>query len=1003
MFTDHTRYDLIYDKILRTNEFHQSFVAFDIETASVPRSEKEKNISSTTEELSAYKLISIAWHAYNPAGDEYTKKFLWRRGTSQESLFSLLDEFYVDLCDIQEEFNRTLSKKIDNEKWRLIRLKNSEKFHNFPVEKQAELCDRLKYLDDFYSLNVYGWNSERFDLTVIINALTEVVRRRHPHLLVTKRDKDTRFEPKMNMIQRGAGTMLASYGNIKFKDMMNLVERGTSLEKFVQSLGLQIAKAVYPYERFKDTDELISYKGFPPYSDFYSSFYIPVEKEVHLVNKFLIEHCWTIDDLAAEIDVPVEKLNSLADSFECCYENTDENIELLAKKWEIQTDEIKYFAENSLRCFVINEDSKKFFNISLDKYLASKDLFEEEKCETMLDWLRVYNLIDTDMLSQGIVEYSNQFAEKFNVNIHQYISLAQVAEKIAFGKYARATPIYSITDAELRKDIREALTGGMTHVFHRLIELNQPDGPLPHAARYADNGELFKMIKQLDANSLYPFTLQDSLPCGPGIAVYPGDIGDATRAGDVGYFKLNLLYEGKESISLKSLQYLEYLRHQSGVDIQHAYHIGEKKIGKYSLDGYYEKDNIRWGVEFYGCYWHKCRSCKIQTNEDADEERDKERKKFIEKKIDILKIKRECHFDKFMKRNMADEEFARNARENWAPDWCPFLFHDKKLREKDLIDALIERKVFGFAMVEIEPSKAVYNRYGDLKFPMIFKKTKIERNMLSENQKIGNLEMPVSQNTLIYNSGGEKMLLITPLLYFYLDMGYIIKKVHYLLMYNKEKPMAPFVDRLVADRIRYHIAENKVGEKLSKLVLNIVTGLFGKNVSKYRETKYIDDADLYRYIRSPLLEKNEIISAEGPTSLVKIVKKKKTQRDSVPTHISAFIYQKSKLVMFNFIDNICTHLKEGSFKLCYADTDSIMIAYTGDDVETLVKSEKKESWKNFVDTWMVPEKVTDQMLRESNNSKKEAEKLLKKIGENAGFIQNRGWDIWARHLLWLEL
>ena len=231
MYIDHTRLDLEQDKILRPKQFHTSFVAFDIETASVPRSEGEKKISNTTEELASYKLISIAWHAYNQSGGEYTKKFLWRRGTCQDSLFSMLDEFYVDLCDIQKKFNSGLSPKIHNEKWRIIRLKNSDKFANFPVEKQAELSDRLRYLEDFFSLNVYGWNSERFDLTVIINALTEVVRRRHPHLLVTKRDKDSRYEPKMNMIQRGAGTMLASFGNIKFKDMMNLVERGTSLEK----------------------------------------------------------------------------------------------------------------------------------------------------------------------------------------------------------------------------------------------------------------------------------------------------------------------------------------------------------------------------------------------------------------------------------------------------------------------------------------------------------------------------------------------------------------------------------------------------------------------------------------------------------------------------------------------------------------------------------------------------------------------------------------------------
>ena len=50
-----------------------------------------------------------------------------------------------------------------------------------------------------------------------------------------------------------------------------------------------------------------------------------------------------------------------------------------------------------------------------------------------------------------------------------------------------------------------------------MIALGPENSAYPKAAYYAANGEKYKYLEFLDFNSLYPFVLQNTLPCGPGI------------------------------------------------------------------------------------------------------------------------------------------------------------------------------------------------------------------------------------------------------------------------------------------------------------------------------------------------------------------------------------------------------------------------------------------------------------------------------------------------------
>lgn len=65
-------------------------------------------------------------------------------------------------------------------------------------------------------------------------------------------------------------------------------------------------------------------------------------------------------------------------------------------------------------------------------------------------------------------------------------------------------------------------------------------------------------------------------------------------------------YRPEEKQSLLANQWLSYLAHKEHVTVQHGRNMGEKQIGPYKVDGYYEQNGKRIVLEFHGCFWHGC-------------------------------------------------------------------------------------------------------------------------------------------------------------------------------------------------------------------------------------------------------------------------------------------------------------------------------------------------------------------------------------------------------------
>ncbi|WAR09982.1 ZN358-like protein [Mya arenaria] len=127
-------------------------------------------------------------------------------------------------------------------------------------------------------------------------------------------------------------------------------------------------------------------------------------------------------------------------------------------------------------------------------------------------------------------------------------------------------------------------------------------------------------------------------------------------------------YRPEEKQSIMAYQWMSYLAHKKQVNIQHGRNMGEKQIGPYKADGYYEQNGEKVVLEFHGCFWHGCPRCFSKTTVNPVNDmsmgelyaKTREKQQFIEENGYTYTSIWECDF----KRDMAKNEDMKKAL-NW--------------------------------------------------------------------------------------------------------------------------------------------------------------------------------------------------------------------------------------------------------------------------------------------------------------------------------------------------
>ena len=110
----------------------------------------------------------------------------------------------------------------------------------------------------------------------------------------------------------------------------------------------------------------------------------------------------------------------------------------------------------------------------------------------------------------------------------------------------------------------------------------------------------------------------------------------------------------------------------------------------------------------------------------------------------------------------------------------------------------------------------------------------------------------------------------------------------------------------------------------AKLFGNSSYGKCGESIEKYRNTCITSNDDKLRDARkSPLFKKCDEIFDENHQAVgYEYSSLPKKTIDNKPVHISVAILQHAKILFLKFMWFLFDHLEPGSFRTCYADTDS---------------------------------------------------------------------------------
>ncbi|KAG2984300.1 hypothetical protein PC120_g24264 [Phytophthora cactorum] len=281
----------------------------------------------------------------------------------------------------------------------------------------------------------------------------------------------------------------------------------------------------------------------------------------------------------------------------------------------------------------------------------------------------------------------------------------------------------------------------------------------------------------------------------------------------------------------------------------------------------------------------------------------------------------------------------------------------------DIVDDIKNDKIFGFLESDIQTPEHLKQYFGEM--TPIFKNTLIDctdesiigKHMYDYNQAREKSRSKPARK-LIGSYFGEKILIYTPLLKWYLSHGTEITKTCIFIKASSHKAFAPFMEAVSnarregdADKSKAIIAE------MMKLVGNSAFGRSGMDMSKHKEIKY-ESSD--KAIKSKI-EHFTFHELEELNDACELTMMKRKLKNKNPIHLSIAIYQLAKLCMLQFYyDCIDFYFDRSDFQYQEMDTDSAYIAFSCENpFQDCIKPELREHFKQHKYDWFSRDYSTD--------------------------------------------
>ena len=257
---------------------------------------------------------------------------------------------------------------------------------------------------------------------------------------------------------------------------------------------------------------------------------------------------------------------------------------------------------------------------------------------------------------------------------------------------------------------------------------------------------------------------------------------------------------------------------------------------------------------------------------------------------------------------------------------------------------------FGFVMCDIYTPDHLKEYFSE--FPPIFKNTTIPDEAVGQHTqdfmkktgaKIGKCKK------LISSFFGNKVLIYTPLLNWYLKMGLVVRKVYYGLQFTSNPCFKQFGDDVsCARRLGDKDPAKAIQADTAKLFGNSAYGKTATNKEKHTNVRFATTEQMPDLIAKHTYKGNNQL---GEDTFEVSQFKEKIKMD-LPLQIACAVYQLAKLRMLDFFYNCLDKFVDRSnYEMVEMDTDSFYMGLGEKTFDECLKPEMLEQWKEEKYLW----------------------------------------------------
>ena len=508
--------------------------------------------------------------------------------------------------------------------------------------------------------------------------------------------------------------------------------------------------------------------------------------------------------------------------------------------------------------------------ISNDDYARCQAVWRDNGMETLREYLIWYNNRDVTPFLDAIAKqagfYKHQNIDMFKDGISvPGLSLLHLFNDLPNDTYFT---VFNRTNSDLHELVKDNIVGGPAIIFHRYHEKD--------VTKIRGGGETCRSIVGYDANALYLWAIMQDMPTGW-----------YTRRREENKFRP----QQAQPFGQMAVQWLTWESAKSGCAIRHQVNGREKRIGKRRVDGWCAE--TRTAYQFHGCFWHGCPKCYDQNETNSVNgktmavllEDTKKNTAYLRRHVKVVEMW-ECDWKELRKEPDVKSFLAPARRQKW------------NMTQNEILAAVIDGMLFGMIECDIHVPPELRPYFSEMQ--PVFKNTTVTRDdigpyMRQYAEEHNILTKP--RRMLVGSYRGDKILLTTPLLRWYIAHGLVVDHVYQVVEYEPKPCFRNVGESVSTARRNGDVDPEKaiIGDTM-KLLGNLAYGKTVTNVDKHRDVRYCTEVGTSSCINNKRFRQLDVVAEDA----YEVTSSKARVTYDLPHHIGFFVYQYAKLRMLEF-------------------------------------------------------------------------------------------------------